>query len=138
MGHISLACPVAHIWFFKGAPSKISSILGIAPRAMEQVVYFARYMALNVDEDKKKVAIKLLETALNDNEKEIITNFKEKKDLLAVEAEKAKVKIESKIKDKEQLSLVKSEIELDERKRKPLYQKMKKQIYQEMEDFLKT
>ncbi|MEK7100382.1 MAG: DNA-directed RNA polymerase subunit beta' [Patescibacteria group bacterium] len=117
MGHISLACPVAHIWFFKGAPSKISSILGIAPRAMEQVVYFARYMALNVDEDKKKVAIKLLETALNDNEKEIITNFKEKKDLLAVEAEKAKVKIESKIKDKEQLSLVKSEIELDERKK---------------------
>ncbi|EKE04905.1 MAG: hypothetical protein ACD_19C00429G0065 [uncultured bacterium] len=117
MGHINLACPVAHIWFFKGAPSKISSILGVAPRAMEQVVYFARYMALNVDENKKKDAIKLLETALTDNEKEIITNFKEKKDLLAVEAEKAKVKIENKIKDKEQLSLVKSEIELDERKK---------------------
>ncbi len=117
MGHISLACPVAHIWFFKGAPSKISSILGIAPRAMEQVVYFARYMALNVDEDKKKDAIKVLETALSDNEKEIITNFKEKRDLLAVEAEKATAKIEAKIKDKEQLSLVKSEIELDARKK---------------------
>ena len=117
MGHISLACPVAHIWFFKGAPSKISSILGIAPRAMEQVVYFARYMALNVDEDKKKIAIKVLEDALANNEKEIITNFKEKKDLLEVEAEKAKAKIEAKIKDKEQLSLVVSEIELDARKK---------------------
>ena len=117
MGHISLACPVAHIWFFKGAPSKISSILGVAPRAMEQVVYFARYMALNVDEDKKKVAIKLLEEALANNEKEIITTFKDKKDLLSAEAEKAKAKIESKIKDKEQLSLVLSEIELDSRKK---------------------
>jgi DNA-directed RNA polymerase subunit beta' len=117
MGHISLACPVAHIWFFKGAPSKISSILGIAPRAMEQVVYFARYMAINVDEDKKKVAIKILEEALDTNEKEIIVNFKEKKDLLAVEAEKAKAKVEAKIKDKEQLSLVTSEIELDARKK---------------------
>ena len=117
MGHITLACPVAHIWFFKGAPSKISSILGVAPRALEQVVYFARYMALNVDEDKKKLAIKLLEEALANNEKEIITGFKEKKDLLTAEAEKAKSKIEAKIKDKEQLSLVKSEIELDERKK---------------------
>ena len=50
MGHISLACPVAHIWFFKGAPSKISTILGVAPRAIEQVIYFARYLALNVDD----------------------------------------------------------------------------------------
>ncbi len=117
MGHINLACPVAHIWYFKGAPSKISSVLGIAPRAMEQVVYFARYMALNVNEDKKKDAIKILETALADNEKEIISSFKEKKDFLASEAEKAKDKIEAKIKDKEQLSLVKSEIELDARKK---------------------
>jgi len=117
MGHINLACPVAHIWFFKGAPSKISSILGIAPRAMEQVIYFARYMALNVDEDKKKTAIKLLETALTNNEKEIVTNFKDKKDLLTVEANKAKTKIEAKIKDKEQLSLVISELELDARKK---------------------
>ncbi len=117
MGHINLACPVAHIWFFKGAPSKISSILGVAPRAMEQVIYFARYMALNVDEDKKKIAIKLLEEAMASNEQEIITNFKEKKDLLAIEAEKAKAKIEGKIKDKEQLSLVLSELELDSRKK---------------------
>lgn len=117
MGHINLACPVAHIWYFKGAPSKISTILGVAPRAMEQVIYFARYMALNVDEDKKKDAIKLLETALTDNETQIITTFKEKKDKLSVEAAKAREKIESKIKDKEQLSLVISEIELDARKK---------------------
>ncbi len=117
MGHISLACPVAHIWFFKGAPSKISTILGVAPRAIEQVIYFARYLALNVDEDKKKDAIKVLETALTDSETQIITSFKEKKDILSEEAQKARVKIEGKIKDKEQLSLAMSEIELDARKK---------------------
>jgi len=117
MGHISLACPVAHIWFFKGAPSKISMVLGVAPRAIEQVIYFARYLALNVNEDKKKDAIKILETALSDSEKDIITGFKEKKDILAEEAKKARAKVEGKIKDKEQLSLVMSEIELDARKK---------------------
>ncbi|WKZ25267.1 MAG: DNA-directed RNA polymerase subunit beta' [bacterium] len=117
MGHINLACPVAHIWFFKGAPSKISMILGVAPRAIEQVIYFARYLVLNVDEDKKKTAIKVLETALVESENEIITSFKDKKSLLAEEAKKAKEKIEGKIKDKEQLALALNEIELDQRKK---------------------
>lgn len=117
MGHINLACPVAHIWYFKGAPSKISTILGVAPRAIEQVIYFARYLALNVNEDKKKDAIKVLENALIESEKEILTSFKDKKNLLAEEAKKAKEKIESKIKDKEQLQLALSEVELDHRKK---------------------
>src|SRR3989339_1884981 len=89
MGHISLACPVAHIWFFKGAPSKISTILGVAPRAIEQVIYFARYMALNVDEDKKNEAIKVLEKALEENLNQIVLTFKEKKEILSDEAKKA-------------------------------------------------
>src|SRR3989339_665674 len=57
MGHISLASPVAHVWFFKGAPSKISLVLGVAPRGIEQVVYFARYLVIDVDETKRKDAI---------------------------------------------------------------------------------
>ena len=117
MGHISLACPVAHIWFFKGAPSKISTILGVAPRAIEQVIYFARYLALDVNEDKKKDAIKILESALADNETQIKNDFKEKKDILSEEAKKARTKIEGKIRDKEQLSLALSEIDLDARKK---------------------
>ena len=50
MGHITLATPAVHVWFFKGAPSKISLILGVAPRAIEQVVYFAKYLVVDVDE----------------------------------------------------------------------------------------
>ena len=44
MGHINLASPVVHVWLFKGAPSKISLLLDSAPRAIEQVIYFARYL----------------------------------------------------------------------------------------------
>ena len=117
MGHISLACPVAHIWFFKGAPSKISTILGVAPRAIEQVIYFARYLALNVDEDKKKDAIKVLEKELAENESQIIATFKEKREILVEEAKKAREKVETKIKDKDQASLAVSEIELENRKK---------------------
>lgn len=117
MGHISLACPVAHIWYFKGAPSKISTILGLAPRAIEQVIYFARYLVINVNEDGRKDAIKTLEKALQENESTIADSYKEKKELLSQEAQKAKEKIESKIKDKEQLSLALNELELDQRKK---------------------
>ena len=44
MGHIELAAPVAHIWFFKGIPNRIALMLDISPRAVEKVVYFASYI----------------------------------------------------------------------------------------------
>ena len=47
MGHISLACPVSHIWYFKGIPSRIGLILSISPRALERVLYFAAYIVLD-------------------------------------------------------------------------------------------
>ena len=47
MGHIALACPVSHIWYFKGTPSRIGLILEIAPRQLERVLYFAAYIVLD-------------------------------------------------------------------------------------------
>ena len=44
MGHIELAAPVAHIWYFKGIPSRIALILDISPRNLEKVIYFASYV----------------------------------------------------------------------------------------------
>ena len=44
MGHIELAAPVAHIWYFKGIPSRISLMLDVSPRNLEKVVYFASYI----------------------------------------------------------------------------------------------
>ena len=47
MGHIELAAPVSHIWYFKGVPSKIGSLLDMSPKNLEFVIYFARYVVLD-------------------------------------------------------------------------------------------
>jgi len=53
MGHISLAVPVAHIWFLRGTPSAIGLLLGMTVKALERVAYFASYIIKNVDEKKR-------------------------------------------------------------------------------------
>ena len=47
MGHIELAAPVAHIWYFKGIPSRIALMLDISPRSLEKVIYFASYVVID-------------------------------------------------------------------------------------------
>ena len=53
MGHIDLAAPVSHIWFFKGVPSRIGYLLDIAPRELEKVLYFAASIVTGVDVEKR-------------------------------------------------------------------------------------
>jgi DNA-directed RNA polymerase subunit beta' len=55
MGHIDLAAPVSHIWFFKGVPSRIGYLLDIAPRELEKVLYFAASIVTVVDTEKNQV-----------------------------------------------------------------------------------
>lgn len=117
MGHITLATPVAHVWFFKGAPSKISLLLGVAPRGIEQVIYFARYLVTDVDEEGRKAALKNIQEAKESSLDEIAENFKSRRDALKVEENEAKKKVSLKIKDKEQASLAMAEIELNLRKK---------------------
>ena len=47
IGHIALAAPVSHIWYFKGIPSRMGLILDISPRVLEKVLYFAAYIVLD-------------------------------------------------------------------------------------------
>ena len=47
MGHIALAAPVSHIWYFKGIPSRMGLILDLSPRTLEKVLYFASYIVLD-------------------------------------------------------------------------------------------
>src|ERR1700756_383689 len=53
MGHISLATPVAHIWFLRGTPSAIGLLLGMTVKNLERVAYFASYIIKNVDVAKR-------------------------------------------------------------------------------------
>ncbi len=61
MGHISLAAPVAHIWFMRGTPSAMSLLLGITVRNLERVAYFASYIILGVDEEQREKFLSDLE-----------------------------------------------------------------------------
>ena len=54
MGHIQLASPVSHIWYFKGTPSRLGILLDISPRNLERILYFALYIVTHVDPEVKK------------------------------------------------------------------------------------
>src|SRR5438552_17669037 len=61
MGHIVLAAPVSHIWFFKGVPSRIGYLLDIAPRELEKVLYFAASIVTHVDVEARAKDVNDLE-----------------------------------------------------------------------------
>ncbi len=61
MGHIKLAVPVAHTWFLRSTPSKIGLLLDLPVKKLEQVVYFASYIVVEVDEKQKEEEMKKLE-----------------------------------------------------------------------------
>ncbi len=54
MGHIELASPVSHIWFVKGTPSRIGLLLDMTPRTLEQILYFAKYVVVDVHENQRQ------------------------------------------------------------------------------------
>ncbi len=60
MGHIELASPVSHIWYFKGTPSRIGLLLDISPRNLERILYFALYVVTYIDEEQRHHAIETI------------------------------------------------------------------------------
>ncbi|HEY5600681.1 MAG TPA: DNA-directed RNA polymerase subunit beta' [Patescibacteria group bacterium] len=117
MGHIKLASPVAHAWFFKGAPSKLGLLLDISPRDIESIVYFASYLVISVDEDKREKAIKSVNDNFEKEKKELTSKSEKEISQLEKETEKEASEIKSKVKSKEQQDLKIEEIELKSRQR---------------------
>jgi len=71
MGHIELAAPVTHIWFFKGVPSRLGYLLDLAPKDLEKVIYFAAYMITSVDEEARQEDLPNLQNEIDVERKEI-------------------------------------------------------------------
>ena len=61
MGHIELAAPVSHIWYFKGIPSRMGLILDLSPRSLEKVLYFASYIVLDAGKTELQYKQRLTE-----------------------------------------------------------------------------
>ena len=71
MGHIELAAPVTHIWFFKGVPSRLGYLLDMSPKELEKVIYFASYVITDLDEKKRLTDLPGLEQRM-ETEVEIV------------------------------------------------------------------
>src|SRR5690625_1041653 len=65
MGHIELAAPVTHIWYFKGVPSRLGYLLNLAPKDLEKVIYFAAYMITEVDEEGRHEDLSSLQNEID-------------------------------------------------------------------------
>src|SRR5687768_18419837 len=61
MGHVDLAAPVSHIWFFKGVPSRIGYLIDMAPKELEKVLYFAASIVTSIDEEARAKDLPKLE-----------------------------------------------------------------------------
>src|SRR3989344_3093009 len=115
MGHITLAAPVAHVWFFKGAPSKLSLLLDISPRALEEVIYFAQYLVTSVDEDKKKSVLEKISGSGKKRLEEVDSRFKGEKTTKHEEFQKERDETKDRLGSPEARDMAISEIALKEK-----------------------
>jgi len=112
MGHITLASPVAHIWFFKGPSSKLSLLLDLPPKSIEAVVYFAQYLVTEVNEEERKKCLTILEEGLGKRKKELKENLLKEIEKLKKQEKQQSKELEKKIKNKEQQVLAIQEIKI--------------------------
>lgn len=77
MGHISLSAPVAHVWFFKGASSPLSTFLDVSQKSLESVIYYASYLVTGVDEEKKKAALENLTQSIDERKANLLKDKEE-------------------------------------------------------------
>ncbi|HEX2194441.1 MAG TPA: DNA-directed RNA polymerase subunit beta', partial [Candidatus Limnocylindria bacterium] len=66
MGHIKLASPVSHIWYFKGTPSRLGILLDVSPRNLERILYFALYVVTRVDEGEREKVLARIDEEMQD------------------------------------------------------------------------
>ena len=84
MGHIKLACPVSHIWFLRGVPSRMGMVLDISLPKLERVIYFAAYIITKVDQEGKKKILLEIEKEYKSKSKTQRAKSKNKKELKTV------------------------------------------------------
>ena len=71
MGHIELAAPVTHIWYFKGVPSRLGYLLDIAPKDLERIIYFAAYVVTRIDDERRHKDLPGIEEEIEGEKREI-------------------------------------------------------------------
>jgi DNA-directed RNA polymerase subunit beta' len=108
MGHIELAAPVTHIWYFKGVPSRLGYLLDLAPKDLEKIIYFAAYLITKVNVEERHRDLPTLEAEISaekstlekKRDSDIDTRAKKlEADLAELEAEGAKSDVRRKVRE---------------------------------------
>ncbi|MDP9218933.1 MAG: DNA-directed RNA polymerase subunit beta', partial [Actinomycetota bacterium] len=108
MGHIELAAPVTHIWYFKGVPSRLGYLLDLAPKDLEKIIYFAAYLITSVDTEARQRDLPTIEAEIAVERKrieerrdaEIEARAKKlEEDIAELEAQGAKSDVRRKVKE---------------------------------------
>ncbi|HEU5469586.1 MAG TPA: DNA-directed RNA polymerase subunit beta' [Actinophytocola sp.] len=108
MGHIELAAPVTHIWYFKGVPSRLGYLLDLAPKDLEKIIYFAAYVITTVNTEQRHADLPSMEADIGVERKQVEAKRdadiearaqKLEADLAQLEAEGAKSDVRRKVKE---------------------------------------
>jgi len=112
MGHINLSAPVAHIWFFKGAPSKLSLLLDISPKNLNAIIYFSKYVVLDVDEAERTANVAKTQDGLAVAVESLKQTSQDQLEELKKVHTQEQAAVKEKVKSKETLQLKLGELEV--------------------------
>ncbi len=111
MGHIELAAPVTHIWYFKGVPSRLGYLLDMAPKDLEKVIYFAAYIITSVDDEGRTEALPELEKEISADKKRLEKELEVEREQLLSELETTLAEMEAEGVKSDQIKKKRREIE---------------------------
>ena len=117
MGHINLATPVAHVWFFKGSSSPLSLLLDMSQKSLESVIYYASYLVVGIDEEKKKKALDSFSDYAEKQKQQLKADLKVEEKKIEEEVTQRKKEAPPSKSKTEQRELIAQEIELEKRQR---------------------
>jgi DNA-directed RNA polymerase subunit beta' len=117
LGHITLACPVGHVWFFKGASSALALLLDLQQKALESIVYYASYFITQIDEEKKKEALEQFSETIEGRKEALKIKMQEEEEALNKEVDEKSAEVNARKVTTEQKQLIVEEAELSKRQR---------------------
>jgi DNA-directed RNA polymerase subunit beta' len=118
MGHITLAAPIVHLWYWKNTFSPLAYLLNISRKDLEGVIYFARYMVLATDGRVQRGAPAKIEDGVEAKKEAISKQVEDKMKKLQESKKKEEARLEKEIKDSDQLAIAKEELTVKFRQKK--------------------
>ncbi|MFH1547561.1 MAG: DNA-directed RNA polymerase subunit beta' [bacterium] len=133
MGHIKLAVPVTHLWFAYSIPNKIATVLDLSQKTLLSVIYYTRYMVVEMDKEKKAEIIPLIEKELSEKNEELGKELDRKIAEIEKETEKETKKISKAVKDKEKAEFQKETISHEQSKKVAALRKEHAELEEQLE-----